>query len=68
MGGALPDHEAAPVRRLYSVQETAELLSVQPAYVYALAYSGRLRTVKLGRRRLVPAEALDDLVAGLKAS
>ena len=61
------DH-AAPVRGLYSIKETAELLSVQPAYVYALAYSGRLKTVKLGRRRLVPSEAFEALIAELEAS
>jgi excisionase family DNA binding protein len=30
--------------------------------------AGRLRTVKIGRRRLVPREALDEYVAGLRAA
>jgi excisionase family DNA binding protein len=55
-----------PARRLYSIKDAAELLSVDKNYVYQLAYSGRLATVKLGRRRLVPSEALDALIAELK--
>lgn len=55
-------------RRLYSMAEAAELLSVRRDYVYDLARTGRLETVKLGRRRLVPVEALDAFIAELKAS
>jgi excisionase family DNA binding protein len=57
--------KAAPARRLYSINEVAELLSVTPKHIYAMAYSGELPTVKLGRRRLVPAEVLDTFIAGL---
>ena len=46
---------AVPARRLYSVQETAELLSVTTKYIFDLIYSGQLSTVRLGRRRLIPA-------------
>lgn len=53
-------------RRLYSVKDAAELLSVDKNTIYQLAYAGKLATVKLGRRRLVPAEALDALIAELK--
>jgi excisionase family DNA binding protein len=52
-----------PQRLLYSVREVAELLSVDKNTVYQLAYSGKLATVKLGRRRLVPAEAFEALVS-----
>lgn len=58
--------DAPPPRRLYSVKDAAELLSVDKNTVYQLAYSGRLATVKLGRRRLVPSEALDALIAELR--
>jgi excisionase family DNA binding protein len=57
--------EVPPARRLYSINEAAALLSVTPKHVYALAYDGQLATVKLGRRRLIPAEALDSFIAGL---
>ena len=65
---ALPGRRAAeppPDRRLYSINEVADQLSVTPKHVWNLAYSGELATVKLGRRRLVTAEALDRFVAGL---
>jgi excisionase family DNA binding protein len=56
---------APPTRRLYSIAEVAQLLSVTTKHVYALAYNGELPTVKLGRRRLVPAEGLDRFIAAL---
>lgn len=37
----------------YSVDEAAELLSICRRTCYELMTSGRLRSVKLGRRRLV---------------
>jgi excisionase family DNA binding protein len=65
MSSTQPAGVAPPVRKLYSIAETAELLSVTSKHIFALAYSGELATVKLGRRRLVPAEALDAFIAGL---
>ena len=53
-------------RRLYSIKDVAEILSVDKDTVYQLAYAGTLKTVKLGRRRLVPSEALDAYIATLK--
>ena len=66
-----PTAKVVPIRterRLYSVKEVAELLSLDKDTVYQLAYSGRIKTVKIGRRRLVPSEALDDYVAGRSES
>lgn len=45
-----------------SFAEAAKLLSVSPNTVRRHAKSGRLRTVRLGRRRVVPFDALRDLI------
>jgi excisionase family DNA binding protein len=55
----------APV--LYRVDEAAEALRLSRSVVYELIRSGRLRTVKEGRRRLVPVSALAEYVALLEA-
>lgn len=50
---------------LYRVDEAAEALRISRSVIYELIRSGQLRTVKVGRRRLVPVRALDDYVASL---
>lgn len=52
----------APV--LYRVEEAAEALRLSRSQIYELIRSGRLQTVKEGRRRLVPVTALTDYVEG----
>jgi excisionase family DNA binding protein len=49
-------------RHAYAIDEVAESLDLSIGGVYGLIKSGRLRTVKLGRRRLVPADELRRLV------
>ena len=46
----------------YAVPEAARALSVSRDTIYQLIRSGRLRTIKVGRRRLVPAMSLDEYV------
>jgi excisionase family DNA binding protein len=50
---------------LYRVDEAAGALRLSRSLVYVLIRSGRLRTVKAGRRRLVPVAALDEYVNSL---
>jgi excisionase family DNA binding protein len=50
---------------LYRVDEAAEALRLSRSLVYELIRSGRLRSVKEGRRRLVPVDALAEYVATL---
>jgi excisionase family DNA binding protein len=53
-------------RCLYPVPEVAaQLGDVSERYVWSLIDQGRLRTVKLGRRRLVPHDALAEFLASL---
>lgn len=59
--------EENPYRRrdrslLCTVDEAAALLSVGRTSVYQLMSSGRLRSVKVGSRRLVPRSALEAFV------
>jgi excisionase family DNA binding protein len=53
--------DAVPIRALYPMGEAATLLGVTRQYLYQLTYAGKLETVTLGKRRLVPAEELDRL-------
>jgi excisionase family DNA binding protein len=53
---------------LYRVDEAAEALRLSRSQLYELIRSGRLRTVKCGRRRLVPVSALDEYVSSLEGA
>jgi len=50
---------------LYGVDEAASALRLSRSLIYELIRSGRLRSVKQGRRRLVPVSALYEYVASL---
>jgi excisionase family DNA binding protein len=50
---------------LYRVDEAAEALRLSRSVVYELIRSCQLRTVKVGRRRLVPVLALTEYVDSL---
>lgn len=56
-----------PVRML-SVQEAAGELGISRSLIYELFTSGALRSVKIGRRRLVPREAIEAFITGLPAA
>lgn len=49
---------------VYRVDEAAEALRISRDTIYELIRSGRLRTIKLGARRLVPVVALHEYVSG----
>ena len=50
---------------LFSVDQAAALLGIGRTNVYALMRDGKLRSVKVGGRRLIPRTALVSFVAGL---
>ena len=52
---------------LYGVEEAAAALRLSRSVLYELIRSGQQRTVKQGRRRLVPVSALADYVASLES-
>lgn len=49
-------------RLAYSIKETCELLGLGKTRVYELANSGELKTKKIGRRTLVVASSLRELI------
>jgi excisionase family DNA binding protein len=51
---------------LYRVEEAAEALRLSRSALYELIRSGQIRTVKCGRRRLVPVAALAEYIAILE--
>jgi excisionase family DNA binding protein len=53
-------------RLLYPVNEAAAKLGVGRSKLYELISTGALESVKLGKSRLVPAEAIERFVADLR--
>ena len=54
-------------KALYRIPEAMRLLGLSRSVIYNLIRAGRLRSVKEGSARLIPAEAIADYVALLKA-
>ncbi|NMH78641.1 excisionase family DNA-binding protein [Pseudonocardia xinjiangensis] len=53
-------------KELYRVSEAMDLLSLGRSVIYELLRSGRLRSVREGRTRLIPASAITEYVALLE--
>ncbi len=53
-------------RRLHRVEVAADVIGVGRSTAYEEIRLGRLRTVRVGRRRLVPTEYIDEYVELLK--
>jgi excisionase family DNA binding protein len=51
---------------LFTIDEAATQLRVSRWSVYNLIRSGQLHTIKIGRRRLVPIDALSECLERLK--
>ncbi len=54
-------------KALYRVPEAMKLLSLSRSVIYNQIRSGRLRSVKEGTARLIPADAIAEYVALLEA-
>jgi excisionase family DNA binding protein len=54
-------HTDTVPRHAYSIAEAARSISLSRRALYQLIEAGALRTVKLGRRRLVPREELERI-------
>lgn len=52
-----------PGRLAYSIKETCELVSLGKTRVYELINSDDLKVVRIGRRTLVLADSIGDLLA-----
>jgi excisionase family DNA binding protein len=64
----MADLAASVNAQLNTVDETLQRLRICRATGYRLINSGALRTVKIGRRRLVPESAIADFIAGLESA
>jgi excisionase family DNA binding protein len=56
----------SPSRVLYRIPEAMMLLGISRTVIYEQLRSGRLRSVKQGRTRLIPRTAIADYVALLE--
>ena len=52
---------------LYTVDEAAQRLGIGRSHTYVFVLRGDIRSVKIGRSRRVPAEALDEFIAKLRS-
>jgi len=48
----------------YSPGEVRKFLGIGETLVYELLAQGKIRSIKAGRRTLIPAAALDEFLAG----
>jgi len=53
---------------LLKVEEVSEMLNLGRSKLYSYILSGQLRSVKIGRRRLIPPDAVQEFVDGLEAA
>jgi excisionase family DNA binding protein len=58
---------AEHVARLNSVEQVMDRLNLKRSKVYQILGSGQLRSIKVGRRRLVSEAALVDFINDLEA-
>jgi len=53
----------SPDRLCFSLREASEMLGVSEWTIGEMARRGEMRSVKIGRRRVIPREALCDYIA-----
>jgi len=59
--------QAAVCRVTYTIDEAAALLGISRNSAYEAARSGELKTIKFGKRILVPRAFIRDLIGGSSA-
>jgi excisionase family DNA binding protein len=57
---------AGATARLHGIKTAQERLSVSRSTIFELIGSGQLRSVLIGRRRLIPEQAIRDFIAQLE--
>jgi excisionase family DNA binding protein len=53
-----------PAKMAYSVVEFAQAIGISRPTVYVMIQRGQLRTVMIGRRRLIPATEIERVLSG----
>jgi excisionase family DNA binding protein len=61
-------HRDRSTPRLLSIKQAVYELGIGRTALYELIAARKIKTVKIGRRRFVPSEAIDDFIAGLAAA
>jgi excisionase family DNA binding protein len=61
-----PD-QARPVRIVLTIEEAAERLGIGRTLMYAPVSAGEVESVRIGRLRRIPTDALDTYVRRLRA-
>ena len=59
-------HTNSADRALLSVDEFANKVGLGRSKVYELISSKEIETLKIGKRRLIPVQAMDEWIAGLR--
>lgn len=49
-------------KRIFSVMEAAQYLGISKSLAYRLVNEGEIPAIKLGKRLLIPATAIDKLI------
>lgn len=62
----MSDLSVPPDLALYKVSDVVRALNLSRSVVFELLRTGRLRSVKEGRARLIPASAIRDYIALLE--
>ena len=62
------EQSVEPIARLHPIESAMDRLGLRRSKVYELLASGQLRSVKVGRRRLVSEAALVEFIESLDAS
>jgi excisionase family DNA binding protein len=59
--------QSGPGQLLYSVEEAADLLGIGRTFMFHLLATGEIDSLKIGRRRKIPRDALDGYIERLRA-
>lgn len=57
-------NQSNPAPLAYSIADACRVSSIGKTRLYQLINEGKLKTTKLGKRTLIPAESLRRLIAG----
>ena len=63
-----PSKPAPPEPKLLKVDEAALMLRIGRSTLYEFIYSGEIESVKVGRSRRIPVEAVEDFTRKMRAS
>jgi excisionase family DNA binding protein len=58
--------QGPPLRLILTIEEAAERLGIGRTLMYALVSAGEVESVRIGRLRRIPADALTTYVQGLR--